>query len=106
MIGLTVTEAEAEAVPPGPVQVIVYVAVATSGRVVQLPEMGLAGLVQPGEPPLLLQEVALAEVQVSTDVPPSSTSVGEAVRDTVGRSQTDITFLQIAPNHLAPPRPS
>ena len=82
---ITVTVAEALAVPPGPVQESVNVVVVVSAPVdceplvallpVQLPLLGLADPVQ---------VLALVVFQLSVADPPDDTDVGEAERETVG----------------------
>ena len=78
--GTTVTDADALAVPPDPVQERVKVLEAVRAPVDWLPEVVLV----PVQPPEAVQEVALVEDQVSVEAAPLATEVGFAVSDTVG----------------------
>ena len=68
------------AVPPAPVQVKVYVALAVSDPVDCEPLTGLA----PDQPPEAEQEVALAAFHVSIELDPDATVLGAALRLTEG----------------------
>jgi hypothetical protein len=79
--GATVTVAVAAVlVAPVPVHVREYVVFAVSPPVDWLP---LVAFAPANVPPVAVHEVALVELQVSVDVPPLSTVVGDAVSDTV-----------------------
>jgi len=66
--------------PPGPAQMSEYAVAAVNGPVLRLP---LAASV-PLQPPEALQEVALAELHVSTEAFPEATAVGAAASVAVG----------------------
>ena len=78
--GVTVTVADALAVPPSPVQSRANVLVLVNAPLGWLPEIVL----RPDHAPEARQEVALAEDQVSVEDPPLATDVGFAASDTVG----------------------
>ena len=79
-VPLTVTVADALAVPPDPVQARLNVLVLVSAPVDWLPEVALL----PDQAPEAVQEVAFVEDQVRVDDPPLVTDVGFAASDTVG----------------------
>ena len=74
------TVADWAAVPPAPVQVKVYAALAVSDPVDCEPLTGLA----PDQPPEAEQEVALVAFQVSIELDPDATVLGAALRLTEG----------------------
>jgi hypothetical protein len=76
----TVTVTDLLAEPPAPVQVSVYVVVAASAPVDWFPLVALL----PVQPPVALQEVALAEDQARVEDAPLDTEPGLAVRVTEG----------------------
>ena len=80
--GITVTVADALALPPDPVQERVNVLVFVSAPV-DCPVLLESGLL-PDHAPEATQEVALVDDQVSVDDPPLATDVGFAASDTVG----------------------
>jgi hypothetical protein len=84
---LTVTLADWLALPPVPVQVSPYVALAVSAPVVCEP---LTALV-PDQPPVAVQEVALVEDQVSVELLPFATVLGLALKLTVGAGAVTVT---------------
>jgi hypothetical protein len=71
---VTVTVAERAVLPPDPVQVRVYIDVAVKGPTVWLPVVALF----PDQAPVPAHEVALADVQLRTDVPPEAIEAGLA----------------------------
>ena len=77
---VTVTVADALAVPPDPVQARVNVLEAVSAPVDWLPAVTLV----PDQPPEAMQEVALVEDQVSVEAAPLATEFGFAASVTVG----------------------
>jgi hypothetical protein len=80
---LTVTVADCAAVPPAPVQVNVYVALAESTPVDCEPLSPLPPL----QAPDAVQAVAFAAVQLSVELVPFATELGAALRDTVGAGE-------------------
>jgi hypothetical protein len=80
----TLTVTDRLALPPEPVQVSVYVVVALSALVLQLPLVDSL----PVHPPEALQLVALLEDQLSMEVDPLLTVVGVADKATVGAGAT------------------
>jgi len=77
---VTVTVADALAVPPSPVHARVNTLVVANAPLDWLPEFPLA----PDQAPEAEQEAAFVEDQVSVEDPPLVTDVGFAARDTVG----------------------
>jgi len=80
---LTVTDRVA--LPPGPLQVSVYVVVALSAPVLALPLVRLV----PDQPPEALQLVAFVDVQLSVEAEPLFTVPGFAPMVTVGLAGED-----------------
>ena len=78
--GATVTVTVCDAVPPAPEQLSVKFVVAASGDVVCEPLTALVPL----QPPDAVQLLALAEVQLSVEVPPLAMVAGFALSATVG----------------------
>jgi hypothetical protein len=78
--GVTVTVADAFAVPPNPVQAMANVPELVSAPLGWLPEVALL----PDHAPEAVQEVALLDDQVSVEDPPLATDAGFAASDTVG----------------------
>jgi len=76
----TVTVADCEALPPGPVQVRTYLVVAVSAAVLVEPLVAS----DPLQPPDPVHAVACVEVQVSRDFAPLFTVLGLAVKVTAG----------------------
>jgi len=76
----TVTVADCDAEPPGPVQVSVNFVVAVRADVVTEPLIGS----DPPQPPDAVQDVALLADQVSFDVAPLVTVLGLAEKVTAG----------------------
>ena len=96
---LTVTLA-AGLVPPGPLQVRLYVAGADSAPVLLEP---LAARL-PLQPPAAAQPLALLELQLSMAAAPGLTVLGTACRDALGRvAATTVTVTAAA--SLTPPAP-
>jgi hypothetical protein len=92
--GLTETWALAALlVPPAPVQVSEKLAFALSVPVDLVPLVASAPL----QPPLAWQAVALVEVQLSVDVPPTVTDVGFAVSVAVGTTLTVTDTVELEP---------
>ncbi|HKQ25236.1 MAG TPA: hypothetical protein VJT81_12410 [Burkholderiales bacterium] len=77
---VTVTVADALAVPPGPLHASVNVLVLVNAPLDWLPEVALL----PDQAPEAEQEVAFVDDHVSVDDPPLATDVGFACSDTVG----------------------
>lgn len=96
--GFTVTTVDWAALPPVPVQVKVYVALAVSAPVACVPEVALV----PDQAPEALQEVALVEVQVSAALARLATVLGLALKLTVGESPFTETVTDCA---AVPPAP-
>jgi hypothetical protein len=97
-LAVTVTVAAlAVLVPPEPVQVSEYVVSVVKAPVLWLPPVASA----PVQPPEALQEVALAELQVSVAVPPLVTVVGDAVIDAVGAGGAVVTGADPDPPQAA-----
>jgi hypothetical protein len=71
-------------VPPAPEQTSVNVFGAVSAPVDWVPLVASA----PVQPPEAVQDVALVELQVSVDEPPTATTVGLALRVAVGGTAT------------------
>jgi hypothetical protein len=83
--GLTVTDTVASGLaPPGPVQVNAKVEFVVSAPVLRVP----LGAKVPLHPPEAVQEVALAEDQVSVAEPPASIAVLDASREATGSAVT------------------
>ena len=95
---LTDTVADCEALPPGPLQIKVYVALASMAPVDCEPIVGLL----PAQAPEAVQEVALADFQVKAAVPPLLTVLGVALRATVGVVEATVTVVDC---DALPPRP-
>jgi hypothetical protein len=76
----TVTVADWPALPPGPVQVKVYVLVAVSGPTAWLPFTAL----KPDQAPPALQVVASVDIQVRVEEPLYAIDAGLALSETVG----------------------
>jgi hypothetical protein len=96
--GMTVTVADALAVPPGPVHARVNVLAIVSTPLDWLPEMPLL----PVHAPEATQEVASVEDQVRLEAPPLVIDVGLAVSDTVGAGGMTVTVADALP---VPPGP-
>jgi hypothetical protein len=96
--GVTVTVADALAVPPGPVQARPKVLVLANATLDSLPEIAFV----PDQTPEATQEVALVEDQVSVEVPPLVTDAGFAASDTVGTGGVTVT---VADALAVPPAP-
>jgi len=92
---VTVTVADCAALPPGPVQVNVYVALAVSTPVDCEPLVALL----PDHAPEAVQVAALAETQVSVALPPLVIALGPTLRLTVGTGDFTVTVADCA----APP---
>ncbi len=95
---LTDTVADWVALPPVPVQVSEYVALAVSAPVDCEPLTALL----PDQPPEAVQEVALVDDQVKVDVPPLTTVLGLAAKVTVGAGEVTDT---VADCDALPPVP-
>lgn len=80
----TVTVADCEAVPPGPVQVSAYSVVLVSIPVDHVPLVATPPL----QPPEAVHAVTFPALQLKTDVPPLATVVGDAVNVTEGAAFT------------------
>jgi hypothetical protein len=80
----TVTVADCEALPPGPVQVSAYSVVLVSIPVDHVPLVATPPL----QPPEAVHAVTFPALQVKTDVPPLATVVGDAVNVTEGAGFT------------------
>ncbi len=93
----TVTVADCSAVPPGPVQLSVYVPLCTSAPVDAVPVRACV----PDHASLAVQLVVLADDHVRVLAPPAMTVVGFALIDTVGAAVT----LAIADCAAVPPVP-
>jgi len=89
-------------VPPGPVQVKVYVAAAVNAPVLRLPLVACA----PVQLPEAVQAVALVELHVSVDAAPLATEVGAAARVTVGTGELALTVTVAVSAALVPPAPA
>jgi hypothetical protein len=85
---VAVTLADALALPPGPVQLIVQVLEVVNAPLDWLPEVALA----PDHAPDAVQPVALVDDQLSVDEPPMTTELGFAVSDTVGTAGVTVTL--------------
>lgn len=86
--------------PPAPLHVNVKVAVLVSVVVDSLPAVPRA----PVHAPEAVHEVALVDVQVSMEVPFTLTSIGEAIRLTVGAGELPFTAT-CALRVMLPPAP-
>jgi hypothetical protein len=75
-----VTVALRVAVPPAPVQMMVYVVVELTAPVTLAPLVAR----EPVQPPEAAHEVALVEVQVKVELPPRATLLGPALKETAG----------------------
>jgi hypothetical protein len=95
---LTVTVVDWTALPPAPVQVKVYVALAFKVPVDWDPLRPLL----PDHAPEAVQTVALADDQVSEEAPPLAMLLGEALRRTVGGGALTETVADCA---ALPPGP-
>ena len=84
---VTVTVEDCAALPPVPVQVSVYVALAVSAPVDEEPLMALL----PDQAPDAVQAVALVLDQVKVEVFPLSMELGLAARLTVGAGVGEVT---------------
>ena len=84
---VTVTVEDCAALPPVPVQVSVYVALAVSAPVDEEPLMALL----PDQAPDAVQAVALVLDQVKVEVLPLSMELGLAARLTVGAGVGEVT---------------
>jgi hypothetical protein len=90
LITVTASTAEALALPPGPVQVSMYVSVpATLGETVRLPDVACVPL----HAPLAMQELALLLDQVSVALLPTAIEEGFTPIVTVGDGVGDVTTL-------------
>lgn len=87
---VTVTVAEPVVVPPGPEQASENVVLPLRTALWALPLVAL----EPLQPPVALQVVALALLQVSWVVPPLSRLVGLAVSVTVGAGVVTVTVVE------------
>jgi hypothetical protein len=90
--------ADADPVPPVPVQLSEYCVVAVSAGVVNVPLVARV----PVQPPEAVQLVALVDVQVSVEVWPLCTLVGEAVSVTVGAADALPTVTVVEADALPP----
>jgi hypothetical protein len=97
---VTVTVAERDVVPPAPLQLRTKVVVCVSAALVCEPESDLA----PDHPPEAVQDVAFAEDQLSSAVPPCATWLGVALRVTVGSGGAALTAT-VAVRLVVPPAP-
>ena len=95
----TVTTVLCTAVPPAPEQLRVNVDVALSAPVDWLPLVALLPL----QPPDAIHVVALAELQVSVELAPLATVVGELARVAVGAGALTLTVVDCV---LEPPAPA
>lgn len=59
----------------------------------------------PVQPPEAVQDVALVELQVSTEVPPLAIADGAALKLTVGTTGVDETVTVAVTGSLVPPAP-
>jgi hypothetical protein len=96
--GITVTVADALAVPPSPVHARVNVLVIVSTPLDWLPEIALL----PVHAPEATQDVASVEDQARVETPPLAIDVGLAVNDTVGAGGMTVTVAEALP---VPPGP-
>ena len=96
--GVTVTVADALAVPPAPVQARANVLVLVNAPLDWLPKIVLV----PDHAPEAKQELALFDDQVSVTDPPLVTDAGFAVSDTVGTGGVTVT---VADALAVPPAP-
>ena len=92
------TVAVAILLPPVPVQVIEYDALAVRAAVLFVPLVALVPL----QPPMAVQDVALVELHMSVEVLPLAIEVGFAVNVTVG---TGATLTVAVAMLLVPPAP-
>ncbi len=100
---VTETVTDCEAVPPAPVQVKLYVALAFKAPVACVPLAAFA----PDHAPLAVQEVALALDQLNAEPAPLATVLGDADRVTVGAAAVtdtvaDCEALPPVPAHVMP----
>jgi hypothetical protein len=95
--GLTVTVADCAAVPPAPLQVKVYVAVALRAPVDWKPLTALL----PDQAPEAVHEVALVADQVKVALPPLVMALGPTLRLTLGAGGSTVTVADCAA--LVPP---
>jgi hypothetical protein len=84
---LTVTVADCAALPPVPVQLKVYVALAVSAPVACEPLVAML----PDHPPEAVQAVAFVADQLKVELPPLATVLGLAVKVTVGAGVAGVT---------------
>ena len=85
--------------PPGPVQASVNTVLVVSAGVLSLP----CACLVPVQPPEAVHEVALVDVQLSVEVPLTSTASGLALRSTVGAGiEVTVTW---ALREMLPPAP-
>lgn len=84
--------------PPTPVHTKEYTVVAATGAVICVPPAASVPL----QPPEAVQESASVELQLSEEVPPKATALGDAVRVAVGKGFTVTAALTGA---LVPPGP-
>ena len=89
---LTETVADCAALPPAPVQVRVYVALAVSAPVERDPLVAWL----PFQPPEAAQEVAFVVDQFKVEAPPLAMELGLAVRLTVGAGVGAVTDTVVA----------
>jgi hypothetical protein len=99
----TVTVADCDAEPPGPVHVSVYFVVVLRAEVATEPLIGFVPL----QPPEAVHDVALVEDQVSVDLAPLAIVLGFAVRVTAGgvwvtETVADCVALPPLPVHVIP----
>ena len=99
----TVTVADCDAEPPGPVHVSVYFEVVLRAEVDTEPLIGSVPL----QPPEAVHDVALVEDQVSVDLAPLAIVLGFAVRVTAGgvwviEMVADCVALPPLPVHVIP----
>ena len=94
----TVTVADCDAEPPGPVQVSVYLVVAVRVAVDVVPAVAS----EPFQPPEAVQAVVLVDDHVNTAVAPLLTVAGFAVRVTAGAAEVTDTVADCAALPLLP----
>jgi len=85
--GLTETVADCVALPPPPVHVRLYVALAVSAPVAYVPLIGSV----PDQAPEAVQDVAFVDAQDKIELPPPATVLGPATRFTVGAGAETVT---------------
>jgi hypothetical protein len=99
-VPVTLTWAEALALPSGPLQVSEKLLLVLSGPVDWLPEVALL----PDHAPAAEHDVAFVELHVSVETPPLATEIGLAARDTVGpRPNGGPSLAPPAGDSLSPP---